>query len=447
MGFGGIMRSGCILWATVFLFATMPITLRAAGAENKLDPIKHIIVIYLENHSFDSLFGTFPGAEGLNRSINPQTEATGQPYNSLPAVTADGKADTRFPADLPNQPFLITRYAGYGDLIPDMSHRYYQIQQQINGGKMDKFVQYSTAGSMVMGYYAEENSLLWHYAKKYTLADHFFTAALGGSLLNHFWLICGCTPHYDNSPDSLKAKLDDKRTLIADGALTPDGYAVNSIEPFSKPNKAADDSKRLPAQTLPTIGDRLSEKGISWVWYSGGWNDALKGNMGTFIPHHNPFLYFKKYGENTPARAEHLKDESDLMQAIAQGNLPQVVFYKPEGKYDFHPGYSIPKASEEHAFSIVKAIEGSTLFKDTIIIVTFDDSGGFYDHVAPPKRDRFGPGIRIPAIIISPYAKKGAIDHTTYDTTSILKLIENKFGLKPLNGAYKNAGDLTHVLR
>jgi phospholipase C len=111
-----------------------------------------------------------------------------------------------------------------------------------------------------------------------------------------------------------------------------------------------------------------------------------------------------------------------------------------------HPGYSRLKESEDHVFALVRKIEQSPLFRDSIIIVTFDDAGGWWDHVPPPKGDRFGPGERIPTLIISPFAKKGFIDHTTYDTTSILKLIETKYDLKPLGTRDANAGDLRNTL-
>lgn len=436
--------------------------LSAFATKDKLDPIKHIIVIFLENHSFDNLFGTFPGANGLKYLEFAQTQEDGRPYATLPPVISHNKADKRFPPNdyfpdgLPNSPFPITDCfpakicPAYNDPVPDPLHRFYQTQQQINGGKMDKFVQYTNVGALVMGYYEAKDKPLWQYAKKYTLADNFFTAAFGGSLLNHFWLVCGCTPHYKNAPDSVKVKLDEKGMLIKDGPVTPDGYVVNNIQPFTTPydpQKAPKPEMRMPLSDLPTIGERLSEKGISWAWYNGGWDDAVNGKLASFIPHHHPFLYFKAYDVGTEARAKHLKDEKDFLAALKEGNLPAVSFYKPIGKFDLHPTYSALEEAEAHVFSIVKKIEQSSIWKDSLVIVTFDDSGGFYDHVAPPKRDRYGPGIRIPTLIISPFARKGYVDSTQYDTTSVLKLIEDKFGLRPLNDAYKNAGDLRNALQ
>ena len=447
-----LSKHGCSMKKTFkFLFALALLSLPlAASATDKLAPINHIIVIYLENHSFDNLFGTFPGADGIANNKNPQTQADGDLYDTLPQPVSKKGPDTRFPSDLANTPFPITRYVGYDQLIADPVHRFYQTQQQINRGRMDKFVEFTNVGGLVMGYYAEQNSPLWQYARKYALADHFFTAVYGGSLINHLWLVCACIPHYENAPAEMLAQLDKNGKLLRDGELTPQGDLVNNIQPFGwpyDPQKVHRPEQRLPAQTLPTIGDRLSEKNISWAWYSGGWDEAITGKLGSFVPHHQPFIYFKNYGENTQGRTQHLKDEADFMAAIKVGTLPAVSYYKPIGKFDLHPGYSAPKESEEHAFEIIKAIEASPLWKDSLIIVTFDDSGGFYDHVAPPKRDRFGPGIRVPTLIISPFAKQGFIDRQNYDSTSILKLIEKKFGLKPLAQADKNAPDLTNMLQ
>lgn len=420
-----------------------------AAPKEPLQQIDTIVILFLENHSFDNLFGLFPGADGINAKIPTQTREDGSPYATLPPVLENGKPDKRFPDNLPNAPFLISQYSPASEKHPDPVHRFYQTQQQINGGRMDKFVQYTNVGGFAMGYYHESDSPLWRYAKEYTLLDRFFTAAFGGSLVNHLWLICGCTPRYDNPPASLLAKLDDNSKLVKDGSLTPDGYVVNTIQPFSAPydaKKADSKEKRLPGVKLPTIGDRLSEKGISWAWYAGDWNNALAGNLKGFIPHHHPFIYFANYGDNSKARKQHLKDEQDFLAAIEKGTLPSVSFYKPTDEFDLHPGYSKLTASESYIGTILSKLERSPQWGHMLVIVTFDDSGGFFDHVAPPARDRFGPGIRIPTILVSPFTKRGAVDHGTYDTTSILKLLEKRFGLKPLNDSYSHAGDLSQAL-
>jgi phospholipase C len=198
---------------------------------------------------------------------------------------------------------------------------------------------------------------------------------------------------------------------------------------------------------MPTIGDRLSAKGVSWAWYAGGWNDALAGHPHpSFQFHHQPFAYFKNYGDGTPAKAEHLKDEEDFLTALKNNTLPAVAFYEPLGEFSLHPGYADVASGDAHITEILHAIEASPIWQSSVVIITFDENGGYWDHVPPPVVDRWGPGVRVPTIIISPFAKKHYVDHTAYDTTSILKFIEKRFGLEPLGKRDAAAGDLSNAL-
>jgi acid phosphatase len=419
------------------------------------DRINHIIVIYLENRSFDNLYGLFPGAEGMAEAAKapPQVDKAGTTYDRLPPVMNTNEKppaiDSRFPSDLPNKPFRAEAYAALDQYTGDMVHRFYQEQVQIDGGRMDKFAAISDGGGLVMSYYDGSKLPLWAYARQYVLADHFFHAAFGGSFLNHFWLVCACSPRYDNAPAGLVAQLDDKGGMVKDGAITPDGYAVNTIQSVFMPHSPAitDKTKLLPPQTMVTIGDRLSEKGIGWAWYSGGWDDAVAGHPSKLFQfHHQPFAYFAKYGDGTEERARHLKDEKAMAADIAAGTLPAVTFFKPVGEQNEHPGYADVLEGDTHVAAIIKSIQESPLWSDSVIIVTYDENGGLWDHVAPPTTDKWGPGTRVPALIISPFAKKGFIDHTAYDTTSILKLIETRYGLVPLGSRDAAAADLSNAL-
>ncbi len=418
------------------------------AAAKGLGQVGHIIVIYLENHSFDNLYGLFPGAEGIAQAKpenTVQVDMDGQAYATLPPVPND----SRFPKNLPNRAFLIDQYARPDEKTANPTHAFYQHQSQINGGAMNRFAAVSNAGGLVMGYYDGSKLPLWQYAKRYTLADHFFQAAFGGSFLNHQWLACACAPRFDNAPEELKAKLDDKGNLVKDGSVTPDGYAVNTLYPAQGPYPpGADTNKLLPAQTAPTLGDRLTEKGVDWAWYAGGWNDAVVGRPGKLFQfHHQPYVYFQPYAAGSAERAKHLKDEADFLAGIAKNELPPVVFYKPIGDLNEHPGYADVLSGERHAAAILDKLEHSKLWKDSVVIVTYDEFGGFWDHVAPPKVDRFGPGSRVPALILSPFARRGYVDHRVYDTTSILKLVENRFGLKPLTGRDAQAESLEQALK
>lgn len=422
----------------------------AKSTQGGLEKINHVVVIYLENRSFDNMFGTFPGANGLEAAKKAplQVDRDGKPYEVLPPILGEKtkEPEPKFPAKLANAPFDVGPFVKQNETHRDLVHRFYQNQEQIDGGKNDKYAAWSDAGGLVMGYYDTSNTRLWALAKEFTLADNFFQAAFGGSFLNHFWLICACTPHYENGPAAIRAQLDKDGHLVKDGALTPDGYAVNTIHPFYPPYPAKSSvvANRLPPQTMPNIGDRLTAKGRSWAWYSGGWDAALAGrNEGDFQYHHQPFAYFASTAEGTKARAQHLKDETKLFEAVAKGKLENVVFFKPVGIENQHPGYADVAGGDSKAAKLIDAIRKSKLWKDTAIIVTYDENGGFWDHVAPPKADRWGPGTRIPAMVISPYAKRGFIDHTQYDTTSILKLIETRYGLEPLGTRDKAANDMT----
>ena len=422
--------------------------------KNPLEKIEHVIVIYQENWSFDGLFGKFPGANGLDRAgaAVRQVDKTGKVLDKLPRPLDTSKkpaeTDTRFPAELPVAPYALTRFVAPGEKTGDMVHRFYQNQYQINNGKNDMFVAWSDNGGLVMSYYDATEMPLGKLAREYALADNFFQAAFGGSFLNHFWLTCACTPLWPNPPVDKVVTLDAKGMLVKDNIVTPDGYAVNTAYTVYQPHPATetDTNKLLPPQTMPTIGDRLTQKGISWAWYSGGWDDALAGKPDkTFQFHHQPFAYFATYGDGTKARQEHLKDEKRFLDDLKAGKLPSVAFIKPLGADNEHPGYANSLQGQQHVADLVKAVKESGYWPKTAIVVTYDENGGRWDHVAPPKVDRWGPGTRIPAVIISPYARKGFIDHTQYDTTSILKFIEKRWGVEPLGTRDAEANDLTNA--
>jgi phospholipase C len=243
------------------------------------------------------------------------------------------------------------------------------------------------------------------------------------------------------------AKLDDKGNLVKEGAVTSDGFAVNTLYPSTTPRPENPDPKELlPLQGMPTIGDRLSEKGVSWAWFAAGWNDAVNGKSDpTFEYHHQPFLYFANYAVGTPGRAEHLKDMDDFRAALRNNALPAVSFIKPLGLFDEHPGYTDVMRGQNYIHDLIKLIQASPAWKDSAIILAYDENGGRWDHVAPPKGDRWGPGTRVLAIIISPFAKRHWVDHTQYDTTSILKFIETRWELAPLGSRDAAANNLTNA--
>ncbi|HLK69835.1 MAG TPA: acid phosphatase [Bryobacteraceae bacterium] len=480
------MRPPVLIFAVLGCIATSYAQSAAAGIQE----IDNIVVIFAENRSFDVLYGTFPGANGLKQaeaSSYTQRDRNGAILSELPPVwrglTAAGvtppvtEAQT---AHLPNKPFAIDDPSGFHTpmtvVTRDLWHRFYQNQMQIHGGSNDRFAAWADSGALVMGHYDGSKLKMWQIAREYTLADNFFMGAFGSSFLNHIWLICACAPRYPNAdqspakptisvvePDGVTLKiaaasppsaLNGVPKFVSDGNLTPDFYAVNTMQPPYQPssNKAAPggdpamadpmNATTLPPQTDQTIGDLLSVKGISWAWYGGAWQSALSGKNALPVPnfqfHHQPFNYFVTMAPGTAEREKHLKDGGlggdRFLAAIDAGTLEQVTFYKPQGNLNEHAGYTDVLSGDAHIAGVVAHLQKSPQWKHMVIIVTYDENGGFWDHVAPPKGDRWGPGTRIPAIIISPFAKKGHVDHTQYDTTSILRLITRRFGLPVLPG-------------
>ena len=399
--------------------------------------INHVVVIYMENHSFDNLYGEFKGANGIENARKGnfvQVDKEGKPYQYLPEIPRNNS----FPTNLPNELFNIDQYVPADKKTPDVTHRFLNNQLQINGGKMDKFAAYNHSKGLAMGYYNTEKLPLYPVAKKYTLCDNFFQSAFGGSYLNHVYLISAAVPVWPDAPKSMMEG--------ADNAVTSDGYVVNTVLSRNKPYPPKSDlSKLMPGQTMPTIGDRMSEKGISWAWYSEGWDNAVAGKKNNFAYNHAPFLYFARYAEGTEGR-KHLRDQNDYIKDAENGTLPAVSFVKPGGGNDEHPGSSAVYPSEQGAVKLIDAVLNGPNGKDALVILTYDEFGGFFDHVNPPVIDRWGPGSRIPAIIIGPFAKKGFVDSTQYETVSILSFIEHRWGLKPLAERDKNANPFRNAL-
>ena len=425
------------LFVTLLLLSSSAAT-AARPAQPHEAPIDHLIIFFQENHTFDNLYGQFPGANGLDKPSAriEQVDEEGNPYETLPQPLRRGEPEKRFPDDLPNAPFLINPYIPPSELTGDPLHGFYQYKLQMNHGKMNKFVAWTDAGGLPMGHYETKKLPLYPYARSYTLADNYFAGAFGESMLNHFWLFCACTPVWKDAPKDMVAhpRFDREGNLIGlpkDGFVTPDGHVVNDVDPASpphNPNIPAD--HRMPPQTLPNIGDRLSEAGVSWVWYSHGWEEALEGKP--FEGVHPLPTFFKKYALGTRQSKLHVKGESDLLSSLKNGTLPAVSYVTQLSTYDEHPDHATVEQSEKHIRELIEKVKHSPEWDKTAIIVTYDDFGGWYDHVAPPEGDRWGPGGRVPMLLISPYARKGYVDHTTYNATSILKFIEWRYGLEPL---------------
>jgi phospholipase C len=519
--------------------------------------VRHIVVIYEENHSFDNLFGGWEGVDGIRNALRsgrvtqraddgtvlpclPQDDVNLTSPDPLPVRCRGTAGGVPVDSAFRNGPFVLDRYVRPGDrtcpppgtsaphgvrkdtpgarpggCTADLVHRFYQEQYQLHGGRMDRYVAGSDALGLTMGRYDTRALPLYRYlhsrgAPHHLLADRFFQAAYGGSFLNHQWLVAGTTPRWPGAPADLHSVVGadgspadyplHRRTGLRDAPLTqaadatgaclvpagaaapPPGtvcgdYVVNTVQPAYPPyapGTAA--ARRLPPLTHRTIGDALSEKGISWAWYAGGWDNAagIVGGPGwtngttpgtcadpgtgagavypycsgaLFQFHHQPFAYYAAYAPGTAARAEHLRDEAEFLAAARSGTLPAVSFVKPIGEANEHPGYASEHEGSSHLVDLIRAVESGPDARDTAIVVTYDEFGGQWDHVPPPARDRFGPGTRVPALVVSPsLPRRFAVDHTPYDTTSILATLEHRYGLEPVGRREVTAADLTRAL-
>jgi acid phosphatase len=477
------------------LFADFP------GIENPLSALT--AADYQQRDRDGSLLSTLPPTWGGVLQIGPQT-VDGVTYPS----------EVQFQENLPNAPYALKGPNGEDQPLSlvtrDLWHVFYQNQMQINGGKNDGFVAWGDSGGLLMGHYAQSRYALrlWDVAKEFVLCDNFFQGAFGGSFLNHQYLISATPPVYPNAAQSVaKAQIatlqsddpTDPRLKPLDkspasamtgppqfgpSALTPDGYGVNTLAPPYWPTWIRDPERPdyskpdlpnvLVPQTHEHIGDKLSKKNVDWAWYAGAWQatlDQFKDSGGipkipNFQYHHQPFNYFKQQGPENPAeRNKRLRDgglgddaSTNKFFADAQaGKLPAVTFYKPQGNLNMHAGYADVASGDRHITRALKVLQESPQWKNMVVIVTVDENGGWWDHVAPPKGDRWGPGTRIPALVVSPFARKGTVDHTVYDTASILRLITRVFQLETLDGlkqrddamtarGQKPMGDLSNAL-
>jgi phospholipase C len=447
------MKTGLLAAAAALALNVAPVA--AAG---NLDKVSHILVIYLENRSFDHLFGDFTDAggnrpEGVHSAAAQikQLDHKGDTPDFLPEPddprifkSYDNPANVRnleLPRISNDGPFAIDKVPEFNNLITietvthDLTHSFYANQAQINKGgpankpRNNRFAEQSSLRAFTMGYYSADamaDTALWKLARENLLLDRFFQGAFGGSFLNHMWLVCACRP------------------TLADGK-----FAVDTIQSALFHDQG--ETHLLPPQHATTIGDVLSKTGaqpIDWAWYSGGWTLAnippmhrtpqqrAKLNMIKFQWHHQPFAYFDRFDPSSPAgkaeRRKHLRDAADLDNDIMTGQLPPIAFYKPAGYQNGHSDYSNIYAADAEVRRVVELMNASPIKDNYAIIITFDEFGGFFDHVPPPDGDDFGPGTRIPAIVVSPLLTRRGIDSTPYDMTSIVKLIVKRFGLNPL---------------
>jgi phospholipase C len=357
-------------------------TAKPAATGTTTTPIKHFVTLLQENHSFDNYFGTFPGADGI-------------------PATACMPNDPHRPASGCVKPFPI---AGRASASLADNHAVFSAQYAL--GAMNGFVSaYSKRGAatdLPMAHYSESDiSYYWAIANQYVLFDHYFSSASGGSLWNHmYWMTATPgNPHAEKVPAG--------------------GFG-----------------------DLPTIFDRLDARGISWKVYIQNYDAAstfrAKGPEPAQVVR-APVLAFARFVDD-PQLAAHIVPLDDYYSDLEKGALPAVSYIVPAGPSEHPPGNV--QSGEAFVGNVVTALKVSTAWPTSAFMLSYDDWGGWYDHVAPPKVDAFGLGFRVPALLVSPYAKRGYVDGTQLDHTSLLKFIEDNWGLPPLSTRDARANDL-----
>lgn len=337
-------------------------------------PIEHLIVLMQENHTFDNYFGTYPGADG-------------HPADTCMPLDPDDTTSTDCV-----EPFHI------GDReIEDLDHSSRTIAAQFNDGRMDGFIaaleERNQDGTFTMGYYDDRDlPYYWNIADEYVLFDRFFTSAAGGSVQNHMFWVTGVA------------------------GTTGEGI----------PDEGFDD--------IPTIFDRLEERGISWKFYVQNYDPTITYRTRGDGPRSAqvvwvPLLNYARYIDD-PELFSHIVGLDEYFEDLRNGTLPAVSYIVPSGASEHPPGSL--KAGQRSVRTLITELMRSDAWPTSAFMWTYDDSGGWFDHVVPPQVDEFGYGFRAPAFLVSPYARRGYIDSTELDFTSFLKFIEDNWDLEPL---------------
>ena len=383
----------------------VPVSPQLAAARTK---IKHVIIIMQENRSFDHYFGTYPGADGIPMQ------------NGVPTVCANDPVTGQC-----IQPFHDPSDINYGG-----PHGNDAAVTDIDGGKMDGFIQslikgqqgYCTnpqtpgctrgaLGPDVMGWHdAREIPNYWAYADNFVLQDRMFEPATSWSLPAHLYLVSGWSARCSDPDDAMSCKNDIANPPQAKTGSTKEDYAWTDLTYL------------------------LHKYKVTWAYYLTEGvepdceNDQMfcdKQPLALDVPSiMNPLLNFTTVHED--GQINHIRPTAEFYTALKQGSLPAVSWIIPEFGDSDHPANSI-HAGETYVTNLINSVMQSSEWDSTVILLAWDDWGGFYDHVVPPSEDENGYGLRVPALVISPYAKKGYIDHQTLSFDAYLKFIEDLF--------------------
>jgi phospholipase C len=365
-------------------------------------PIKHVVFLIKENRSFDNLFGRFPGADG--------------------AATADDAGVMR----------PLTK--GFDQRLPhDLPHDYAAALKDYDGGKMDGFNQSPAADQYAFTQMTGPRMLpnYWHWARDFVLGDHFFASVNGPSYPNHLFTIAAQSGGAHDNPNApTHQDHGDYKTWGCDA-------------PKSEKVEVADTEGVLhlvsPCFDFPTEADLLENKGVPWAYYAAPpipWDRAPSSG---YI--WSAFASIRHIRDDPMQWTEHIFPVQQVEDDIANDRLPPVTWITPQFAYSEHPEYNFCHG-ENWTTRVIDAIMKSPMWSSTAIFLTWDDWGGFYDHVPPEQIDKFGLGIRVPLLVISPYAKQGFIDHQHGEFSSVLRFIEDNWGLPQLTRRDRRAGNL-----
>jgi phospholipase C len=347
-------------------------------------PIKHFVVMMQENHTFDNYFGTYAGADGFPEG-------------------------TRMPVDLkvPSAGYVEPWHLG-NTTITDLSHSASTLVEQVNGGEMNGFVsalnRRNQNGRVAMGYYDDRDiPYYWNVADNFVLFDRFFSSAKDGSFSNHMYWVAGIPPNGGRG--------EEMATYLAG---------------------------------VPTIFDRLEESGISWKFYVQNYDPTITyrdlgdvGNRASQVVW-VPLLNFDRFLDD-PELSSHIVDLDEYFQDLRDGNLPEVAYIIPSGASEHPPQY--PATGMRFVKNLIQELTRSEYWDSAAFMLLYDDWGGWYDHVLPPEVDEYGYGPRVPALLVSAYARDGFIDSTELDFTSVLKFIEYNWNIEPLAERDTNANN------
>ena len=444
------MKMRTLLFTTAALAVAVPLT-RPAHASDPVTPIKHVVVIFDENNSFDHYFATYPNA------LNPPGDPQFIPLPNTPVVNGLTPA---LIANNPNstKPFRLSRSA---QTLCDNDNHYADEQNAYHGGLLDKFPE-STNGSGCptgsnMGYYDGNTvTALWNYAQHFAMSDNFFDTEFGTTVMGHLNLISGQT-HQTGPVSNLKGK-------IANGSI------IANVE------AGFDDcTGAVPiGMTSKNIGDLLNAAGVTWGWFydsfarTGANADGTAVCSSVYNSHYDPFQYYTSTANphhlppssaamiGQTDQANHQYDLRDFWNAVIYGTLPAVSFIKFQSADTGHPSDSAALAEQRYLVDTINALQSLAEWDSMAILITYDDSDGWYDHVMPPivnqsndagndtlmgssgmcgtpasgaYLDRCGYGSRLPFLVISPFAKQNFVDSSVNDLTSILRLIEDNWSL------------------